>query len=260
MSYEMDMDPIVLSLRDSYIETAMEKLDSFDTSIDILKKDFEGSSEAMTAFRGDVHSLKGVSGTFGFPLISVICHRLEEYIQVERPYSREEFEHIQVFSDQMRTIVEQRENPNNDISEQILAELPTPNTAFIQPQKSNGLKVVLVSPMAALRQMAEFYLSDLGCQITATESPIEAFRFIVEQRPDLIITSVQMQQLSGIDLGRAVSEISFLKTTKIALMTSSADVGDLSRGIPDKFLAIRTDQLEDDISEAIESMISADIG
>lgn len=87
-----------------------------------------------------------------------------------------------------------------------------------------------------------------------TESSVDAFRLTVENRPDLLVSSVQLETLSGIDLGRAVSAVSALKSTKISLLTSSADIGDLSADIPETFTFIRTDHMEDDIVEVLSTI------
>jgi|GEM_PF-4035429 len=109
--------------------------------------------------------------------------------------------------------------------------------------------------MAAMRQLAEFFLTEQGCQVISTGSSVEAFQLIVENRPDLVVSSVQMETLSGIDLGRAISAISFLRNTRVSLLTSSADAGDLDARIPGEFSFIRTDSLEDDISEVLGDIV-----
>jgi len=254
MPENADIDPILDRLRESFIETASERLDTLDSYIATLLQGSQGTTDVMTDFRGQTHSLKGTGGTFGFPLISVICHRLEEYIDDDRQYLADELEKVQDFVDQIRKIIELGINPDEAESEEILATLPIRAIAPSAPIDVRELKVVLVSPMSALRQLTGFFLSENGCQIESTDSPTDAFRLIIEGKPDLVISSIQMQAINGIDLGRAISAVSFLQNTKMCLLTSSADIGDLSDGIPEGFACVRTDQMEDDILDLVSEI------
>jgi len=249
-----DIDSIVEGLKESFIESATEKLNNLDTMIETLQNISVEGDDVITDFRGQVHSLKGIGGTFGFPLVSVICHRLEEYIETERTFSAEEFDQIQMFIDQIRVIIEAGDNPGDAESKIILADLPTPPELTPVTRPAVDVKIVLASPMAALRELAEFFLVEQGCRVFSTDSSVEAFQLAVENRPDLVITSVQMEAMGGIDLGRAVAAVSVLKGTRVSLMTSSADVGDLSVGIPKEFSCIRTDHMENDISELLNAV------
>jgi len=254
MSESSDISSIMEGLKDSFIETATEKLNILDDMIEVLRTDTDSSNDVMTDFRGQVHSLKGIGGTFGFPLISMICHRLEEYIETERTFSADEFDELQMFVDKIRQIIEIGDNPDDKESERTLAELPTPPDPAPTTAPVTEVKIILASPMATLRKMAEFFLSEQGCQVISTDSSVKAFQLAVENRPHLVISSVQMETMSGTDLGRAVAAVSLLKNTRVSLMTSSADAGDLSAGIPDEFSCIRTDHMEDDISEVLNAL------
>ena len=255
MSGDSGFDSLFEELKESFIETAVEKIDALDEMIVALRDDPKGNDQVLGEFRRQVHSLKGLGGTFGFPLVSVICHRMEGYIEIAREYSVADFDDVQVFVDQIRRVVENRDNPDEAESEEILHVLPAQAGATQAPRALHETKIVLATPMAAMRQLAEFFLTEQGCQVISTGSSVEAFQLIVENRPDLVVSSVQMETLSGIDLGRAISAISFLRNTRVSLLTSSADAGDLDARIPGEFSFIRTDSLEDDISEVLGDIV-----
>lgn len=249
MPEDFDADEIIESLMDSFYEAAAEKLNQMDEIINIHRDGEDADGSQMNELRRQLHSLKGTSGTFGFPLITVICHRLEEYLVEDRQYESEELDGGQIYLDQIRRIVEEKSNPDDEESETILANLPGQSSPSEENSQSPApIKVVLVSPMAAMRKLAEFYLTENSCEVIATNSATDAFSLTLEHRPDILITSVQMEVLNGIDLGRAIAAISSLRETKIVLMTSSADAGALYDGVPLEFDSIRTSQLEDDIS------------
>lgn len=252
MSEDYDADAIIESLRDSYFEAATEKLNEMDEIVGIHRDGGDADGALMHNLRRQLHSLKGTSGTFGFPVITVICHRLEEYFVEERQYSEQELDGGQIYLDRIRQIVEEKRNPDDAESERILADLPMHAGVTNEiAEEAVRTTVVLVSPMAAMRKLAEFYLSENHCEVFATSSSLEAFSLMLAHRPDMLVTSVQMETLNGIDLGRAVKAVSSLKGTKVVLMTSSADAGALYGGVPADFSCVKTNQLEDDISELL---------
>ena len=250
-------EPILNELRDSFIETSGEKIGVLDSAISRLKEDYDGNQELMTDFRGQIHSLKGIGGTFGFPIITVICHRMEEYIEQDRAYTPDEFDDLQVYSDELRRMLEIGENPDEEATAEILSMLPTASENTATPSEPSEIEVVFISPTAALRQLAGFFLSDRNCAVTTTDDPFEAYQICVQMRPNLIISSVQMQKLNGIELLRSLRAISFLESSRFILLTSSSDVGELSAGLPDEIKCIRTDHMEDDINDLVDEIISS---
>ena len=250
-------DELIESMKERFIETATEKINDLDDMIGSLRTDDAEHAALMRSFRGEVHSLKGAGGTFGFPFVSVVCHRLEQFIEADRSYSKAELDGVQLFVDELRGIIEGHEDPDEDTSEKILATLPKPFGEKPSVQTTKELLIVLASPMAAIRQMAEFFLAEEGCQVLSTGSSLDAFRLAVENRPDMLISSIQMETIGGLDLARAVSAVSFLQNTRISLMTSSSDAGEVRSGIPKQFATIRTDQMEEDLANAVAAVIGS---
>ena len=68
------------SLRIEFIERANDHLDELDAAIRSAEHDSAGKFPDEYEFRRSVHSVKGSGGTFGFPLVTVIAQRLEDYM------------------------------------------------------------------------------------------------------------------------------------------------------------------------------------
>ena len=75
-----DLDAIVLRLRDEFIVEAEGNLARMAALLTRLGDGIETGSDALRLIRQGAHSLKGSGKTYGFPLITVVSHRLEGYL------------------------------------------------------------------------------------------------------------------------------------------------------------------------------------
>ncbi|MEC8204385.1 MAG: Hpt domain-containing protein, partial [Pseudomonadota bacterium] len=73
--------------------------------------------------------LKGSAGTYGFDSVSLIAHRLEDYIETTRRLSSENLLDVQVIVDRIRKIFEGGDEVPNDRSTPILDSPPTRGVA-----------------------------------------------------------------------------------------------------------------------------------
>jgi len=68
--------------------------DNFEKTLEHLKTDYiEGSGDKGADFvdlQRDIHSLKGSAGTFGFSSVTIVAHRLKDYIEATRRLSNEQ--------------------------------------------------------------------------------------------------------------------------------------------------------------------------
>ena len=69
-----------------------------------------------------------------------------------------------------------------------------------------ALKVFAVDDSKMILNIYRRVLHNLGCQPVLFELPAEAIRQVCEQKPDLIFTDLNMPELSGVDLTRAVRQ------------------------------------------------------
>ena len=75
-----DRDQILAKLRGELLTDALERLE--DIAEELVKSSSPGndSEETLLAVRRQFHSLKGMGGSFGFPTITLVAHRLEDYL------------------------------------------------------------------------------------------------------------------------------------------------------------------------------------
>ena len=87
-------------------------------------------------------------------------------------------------------------------------------------------------PSRVVRRMVETELAECGYRVNFAKTPWEAFELAVCTLPDIIITSVVMDHISGAELARALGEVGAVRNTQFAVLTSFEPGHAELRGIP----------------------------
>ncbi len=74
--YRID-DRIVAQLREAFLADARERIDLLQES---LREAAATAEKVLLTIRREAHSLKGTGASLGFPVVTLIAHRLEDYI------------------------------------------------------------------------------------------------------------------------------------------------------------------------------------
>ena len=92
-------DDIVGRLRDEFLADALDRLEIIEQHLDVMHDAKAIDDGSILEIRREVHNLKGMGSTFGFPAVSLIAHRLEDYLaSIETPDHRQ-ITDIRVFHD-----------------------------------------------------------------------------------------------------------------------------------------------------------------
>ena len=248
---QTEFDAMMSGLIDSFIEGAEQRLDDVEETVASIVSSPEGLGEQATKFRNDIHSLKGTAGTFGFPLISILCHKLEDLTAGSDEHLAQQVDHIDYFLELMRGIINKRQNPGESETKAILAALPN-RSAIKQASGDKALKVLLVSPTRSLRQLAAFLFEEQGCHVSEAADSLEGFAKAVETRPDIIVSSMEMKHISGSELGNALAAISALENTQFALLSASITGEASNKPEYELFPVLHVDQIGDDITKLLK--------
>lgn len=174
-------------------------------------------SAALLAILRDAHNIKGTAGSFGFPTVSVIAHRLEDYIDATETISTETLSNIGTYTEKMLHIARQAGEPPEEMCRAILRDLPTPAGSLAQQTTRTAL-VVANSRLAAVLIRSE--LERAGFQVVTADSAIEAFALAVQLRPDLSLISATMPVLSGVDLALALTAMPATAELDVCIVSS----------------------------------------
>lgn len=219
-------DDVLEQFRREFIESTSERLNSVDDLITLMMED-ENSDAALAEFLRHIHSIKGQGGTFEFPTVTVVAHRLEDYVETAPEHTLKQMKDIQYFVDVIRRIIESGVEPDENEQKSIIAALPVTAKdfddveVFDENKPIQDVKMLLVMPKGTQRKIIGKELAACGFQIANVDTPVDAIKYAVDHKPDIIIVSRIMEQMGGRELARVLSEIEVTAECHIAIATTS---------------------------------------
>ncbi|MCK5041815.1 MAG: Hpt domain-containing protein [Sphingomonadales bacterium] len=203
-------------LTDRFIESTIDRLESLDQLIDQIYNGKGERGEQFRKFSQEIHSLKGSAGTFGFHLVSTIAHRLEDYMESSKRLEKDQWLDVQKFIDAIRLIFEAGHDPEQDQHGDILSQLPSSSK---QEQDSTTLLLVMTSGL--IRKHLGTDLAAKGYDISFANDPVQAIDIALKIKPDVVISSQEFANITGLELAKALKVIDGTKHIKFALMTGN---------------------------------------
>lgn len=242
-------DRIVAQLREEFLADARERIDLLQES---LWDAAAPGEKVLLTIRREVHSLKGMGASLGFPAVTLIAHRLEGYIAglpVLTPRHRRD---VEMFVDRLRDIVALGKNPLGAETAALLRGLPSHPSSDPTKVKSRNVEILLVTPSKTVGRILIHALRSLGYHVTIAGSPWESIQMAVCAQPDLIITSAVMEGLDGIDLARVFRVMTATRELPVAVLTSYSRDHKAMRHLPSDIPLIRLGaSLDNDLVEVI---------
>jgi CheY-like chemotaxis protein/HPt (histidine-containing phosphotransfer) domain-containing protein len=241
------------NLRQSFREDSEERLEGMDKLIEECLEGTAKIDSAVPQLRRDAHTLKGMGEASGFPLVSMIAHRLENYLDDLDAHRTElALADIRVHLDAMEDAIARKAPADDATTAKILRGLPMPRSFNPNDIELRNVEALLVTSSRVVGRLVARDLAACGIRTVMTQSPTEAFTLAIRMKPNLIIASATMAELSGIDLARALAAMATTNKIPMAILTSFSE-GELSKkGLPAGLPTIRTgDKLSDDLAEVI---------
>lgn len=198
MADQSHVNKLLAELRKSYVAELDSKCDGIEERVMALKRDDNFAENYDELFR-HVHSLKGSAGAYGVPMITTICHRLEDHLRlvdgkVERRRSKD-IDSWLTHVDLLRSAATAAAT-NQDNSREIEVQLDQiQDDAFKQV-----LRALLVEPARSTSLMCALLLNEGGYKVTTTQSGVEALQLALTDPYRVIVSSMELQKLNGLAL------------------------------------------------------------
>lgn len=198
MTDQSHVNKLLAELRKSYIAELDSKCDGIEQRIMTLKVDDNFAENYDELFR-HVHSLKGSAGAYGLPIITTICHRLEDHLRlvdgkVEKRRGKDLdnwLAHVDLLRSAATAAV-----TNQDNSREIEAQLDQIQDDALK----QVLRALLVEPARSTSRMCALLLDESGYKVTTTQSGVEALQLALTDPYSVIVTSMELQKLNGLAL------------------------------------------------------------
>jgi len=253
-------DALQQQLRTEFLEDAGERLDSIQAAIDGIVDGSRAPAEALTAVRRETHAIKGQAGNFGFPLVSTIAHRMEDFVDGEATLTSELGRNVQVFADTVREIVETGREPGHKEGDELLRGLPAKQAAQDLEIQVLDVEVLLGTPSRTSARMVRDVLQNCGYRVVRAETGIDCFTLAMRSRPDAMLLAFTLEEVSGGELVRAFNAMPSMTTIPMAILTSFEPGHPQLAQLPDGVSVVRTKKTHfDDDMGAFLARIQAEV-
>lgn len=188
----------------------------------------------MAEIQRSIHTIKGQGSTFDFPAVTLIAHRMEDFIESVTEVGAAQIAAIQTFVDCLREILESRENPGELGLRRILQNLPINAQMILGNQAANEVRVLLVMPKSMQRKIIAQELTSCGLHVVTASTPTKAIEVALRASPKIIVATHVNEQMSGPELLRVFSTLDATRDCRLALLSSNdaqeAETLDLPEG------------------------------
>lgn len=188
-------------MRAEFLSEIPERCDRIDALVMALDKD-PADREAFNALYREVHSLKGSGGTHGLPIITTLCHQLENLLteaDVQRNFDATFTVRAQAHVNLLEQVeaAAQAEQPDFSAIEAAAQKL---RLAVLQRRKA----VLIAETSAALAGLYRQTLAGESIQLTLVNDGLVALERLLHEPFDLVIVGRELKTLNGIALMAAV--------------------------------------------------------
>jgi chemotaxis protein histidine kinase CheA len=250
-------DDMVRQLDIEYHDDASERIADMAQCLAQIGED--GPNEALISkLRRQGHNLKGTAASFGYPVITMIAHRLETYINDMRQWEQATLTDLYRFVDLMGEMLDRPVQPSDDEISQIVRSLPAQSmvpaaqTAANMDIQVKVVEILLVTPTRTIAKLLSQQIIACGFRVNSVSDPIEGLTMAIRTRPDMIITSQAMKGMSGVDLICALKSIAVTERIPACILTSQELGAAVFERLPAGTMMLRTgDQFADDFGSAI---------
>ena len=220
MASTLSSDDLEDRLRVEFIDDARDRLELMNAALDGVGKGTRGHSEAIGVLRLEAHNFKGMGTSFGYPTVSLVAHRLEDYLSGLKELDLRQLNDAQIFVDRIAELVDRAEQPMVAETNKIIRALPVRYQFEITDIQISNVEIMLVTPSKVVAKKVGAELAACGFRTVTVTDPIESISLAVRVPPDMVIASMVMDGLSGLDLIRGLRAMSITRDVPMALLTS----------------------------------------
>jgi len=250
-----DVQAILRQLRENYLVEMDQKLGDIESDLLALERTERFADVFERAYR-KVHSLKGSAGTYGLPIISKICHQLEDHFNLfsnnASNLTREVLDRCLAHINLLRKAREQAQAGGehfNDIEE----ELSKLRTSLLGDRYS----VLIVETSKVNIKLCNEIMKRYPVQVTVVDSGYQALELLLQQKYHLLITGLEVKLLNGLALVAAVRMSARGNQDMQAILLSSSKQPPFKRNVDPNYIVPRDSQFAENLGQAIDHCIAA---
>lgn len=237
-------------LTSEFLDESLERVGTLSTMYEQARAKNLDSAKALAAFRRDLHTLKGQGGSYGYPSISLIAHRFEEFLLDFEDGDDWCVDGVQVYLDALERVIQGRQEPSPNAVTAILKALPASISA-----PNSEMNVVWVCEARVIRHKVRRDLESFGFNVITMSDPFDALRYICKALPEFVICSATLGGMTGFDLIRVLATITDTAHIPSILVTSFDAGHEKIAGLPKHVPVVKlTPNIGDELAHALSGL------
>jgi CheY-like chemotaxis protein/HPt (histidine-containing phosphotransfer) domain-containing protein len=242
-------------VRQEFLDEMAERLRELDVELDSAVRGDKTMDEFVNHARRLAMSLKGRAAAVGALQADTLARRMEDYLaQLPNPIPPRVVDDTRKFIETTLDAIEGRINNEADIST-IVRRLPAKVGFSVNDITFRDVEVMLVMGHGAQTHYIERELQQCGYRTSLISSTFDAIPMVVRTKPDFVIVSAVMPDLSGIDIAIALSSMPETRNIPLALITSLPEDDAYLQLLPKKVPIInKGSSFGDDLFKALDSV------
>jgi len=218
-----------------------------------LRSKSVSAADGLADIRRNSHNLRTQAQALAVPLIKLITHRLYEYLSDLKELGPAEIDEIEIFLTKIEAVADGEPVAEADVP-RVVRSLPAKRAADIDFGKieKKDVEILLVLPEKALSRIVERELANCGYRTSLVHDAFEAIETVVRTRPEMVIASMELGVLSGVDLGCALGAMPATSGVPFSVLTSYEYGHPKLKGLPPRAAVIRKGgSFGDDLAETL---------
>ncbi len=251
------IEELEAQLQEEFLCDAKDRLSSSQCALYAMAKDDREQQENLLTLHRELHALKGMGTTFGFPSITMIAHRLDDYLSDLPEYGEREVADIQIYLDRLADILEAGEDLGSAAAD-LLRGLPAQKAPGFDDIELRDVDVLVVTPSRAVGQGVGRELRACGYRVTFAQTAMAALEISATLKPAMMLSAATLDVLTGFDLVRGLRAMGATNSVKLGLLTSYGSDHPELKSLPDGVHIVRLgDSLRDDLGNMIAEFESS---
>ncbi len=250
-------DELIERLRGEFVDEAEDQFNSIDILLENLRSGSTDEAEALVKIRRVAHSLKGSAGAVDFPLVALIMHRMEDYLGDAESLNEQQLADIQVYVDKAREYSSLDVNQESIQADSLVRMLPAQRAEGAVDGADEAIptdqiiEVMMVIKEKKAGMLFERELRAAGLRVTTVRNSFSALEMAVRTKPNLVIVSGVLDELSGIDVVSALHAMPKTKDTPVCLLTSFDNDHPELQGLSDTIVIIHKNHFHQDLDDIL---------
>lgn len=237
---------------EEFLGEAQDTLSTFSVLVGNMRSGTKDASEGLAQMARECNHLRQLAHWANHPLIDLTVRRLEAYVQAMTDPTPEHLGDMEIFIFVLESILEGEIDVGTDEAE-FVRSLPVPRPVDLSDLEHLNIEILLVEPQRTSARIFERELQSGGYRVTRASRSFEALELGVRTKPDMFICSLVLDELSGIDLCRALAAIERTENIPFALLTSYKAGHAALKGLPEGAAVIhKSGDFGQDLADAFQ--------